>query len=104
MRLFGFSGPRRTDDAGALEQYVRAHAGIESNSATAREAGAVENDCCMAPHVCVVGDLTVALRANLYGFPRRTPQRQSRQPPLPLPTDAGGALFSIGFTAASLWP
>ncbi len=44
MQLFGFSGPRRTDDAGALERYVRAQAGTEANSSTSATPCVIDGD------------------------------------------------------------
>src|SRR5690349_16497068 len=61
MQLFGFSGPWRTDGAGAHERYVRAQAGAEVPAGTASRPA---DGGCTAPHLSVEPDLTVALRGE----------------------------------------
>ncbi len=63
MQLFGFSGAWRTDDAGALERYVRTHAGSDS-SPPAPGGGPAGDGGCLAPHLSLEPDLIVALRGE----------------------------------------
>lgn len=66
MQLFGYAGPWRTADGGALEQYARSQA-AGPRSGPAREPSPAWGGCA-APYLSVDAELVVALRGDPMGL------------------------------------